>query len=82
MIRVAPQIGQLSNIQFTSELDKLGNKVNAVKSHPARNITTSRCRCGGGRTIAPGRKFVSQSHYNVWLSKERYFERNARRGGV
>ena len=34
------------------------------------------CQCGCGREVAPGRKFVSQTHYNVWLSRARYVGRN------
>jgi hypothetical protein len=36
---------------------------------------TRACRCGCGQDVTEARKFVSQKHYNLWLSRERYVGR-------
>jgi hypothetical protein len=70
-------IGQLSNRQFRTEIDRLINAQDA--SAPVQVRAAALCRCGCGREVTAGRKFVSQAHYNVWLSRERFVGRHLRR---
>jgi hypothetical protein len=39
---------------------------------------TRTCRCGSGQAVVAARKFISQQHYNVWLSRERYVGKHLR----
>ena len=70
-----PLIGYLSNPQFISELEKIRNADMGVGVHVR---AAKLCRCGCGETVARNRKFVSQDHYNTWLSHVRYVGRNRR----
>jgi hypothetical protein len=53
-------IGQLSNRQFISYLDKV--LASAGEQAPAGVAAMCACRCG--RLVAPGNKFVNQQHYD------------------
>ena len=72
-----PLIGQLSNRQFRTVIDRLVNARDA--SAPVHVRAAALCRCGCGREVAARRKFASQAHYNVWLSRERLVGRHLRR---
>ena len=48
-------------------------------SAPVQVQAAELCRCGCGREVTARRKFVSQAHYNVWLSRERFVGRHLRR---
>jgi hypothetical protein len=71
-----PLIERLSNGQFMTHMGKI------VKCHDAaplaQHASDQICRCGCGANASPGRQFVSQAHYNVWLSQKRYIGRNRR----
>jgi hypothetical protein len=71
-----PLIGQLSNRQFHTEMDRLVDVLDADVHVRVR--AAALCRCGCGREVAARRKFVSQAHYNVWLSRERFVGRHLR----
>jgi hypothetical protein len=72
-----PLIGQLSNRQFHAEMERLVDVLDA--DVPVQVRAAAICRCGCGREVAASRKFVSQAHYNVWLSRERFVGRHLRR---
>jgi hypothetical protein len=72
-----PLIAQLSNRPFHTEMDKLAAVHDA--SVPVRVRAAAVCRCGCGREVAACRRFVSQTHYDAWLSRERFVGRNLRR---
>jgi hypothetical protein len=74
---MAPLIGQLSNRQFRTEIDRLVDILDA--DVPVQVRVAVLCRCGCGREVTAHRKFVSQAHYNVWLSRERFVGRHLRR---
>jgi hypothetical protein len=65
---VGPSIGQLSNRQFRTEMDRL---VDVLYTDVRVRAGALYC-CGCGREVAASRKFVNQAHYNVWLSRERF----------
>ena len=63
-----PLIERLSNRQVGAELDRLPTaEEGAVSVGQARA-----CRCGCGQPVTGTRKFVSQDHYSIWLSRERF----------
>jgi hypothetical protein len=67
-----PLIERLSNRLISAELDRLPYaKEAAVSSGQARA-----CRCGCGQPVMGTRTFVSQDHYSVWLSRERFVGRH------
>jgi hypothetical protein len=78
-----PLMQQLSNVQFLDTLDILLQKCQKIKTEavslsllePA-NLHVCKCRCG--RPVEAGRTFVNQAHYNIWLSRERYWGKNRR----
>jgi hypothetical protein len=72
-----PLIVRLPNRPFRTEIDRLINAQYA--SAPVRVRAAALCRCGCGREITASRKFVSQAHYNVWLSRERFVGQHPRR---
>jgi hypothetical protein len=72
-----PLIGQLSNRQFSAEIDRLVNALDAGGAVQVR--AAALCRCSCGREVEARRMFVSQVHYNVWLSSERFVGRHLRR---
>jgi hypothetical protein len=53
-----PLIAQLSNRQFGTELDNFVNALAATM--PVWVRAAALCRCGCGREVAAGRKFVNQ----------------------
>jgi len=71
-----PLIERLSNGQISAELDRLpyAEEEAAVSVGQART-----CRCGCGQPVPDTRKFVSQDHYSVWLSRERFVGRHRKR---
>jgi hypothetical protein len=71
-----PLIGQLSNRQFHTELDRLVDVLDADVPVQER---AALCQCGCGREVVARRKFVSQVHYNLWLSRERFVGPHLRR---
>ncbi len=72
---LVPLIGQLSNLQFSTNLGELLAPPSSAA--PVRAQEPSRtCDCGCERAVSETRKFVNQDHYNVWLSRLRYFGRN------
>ena len=74
--RGVPLIERLSNGQISAELDRLpyAEEEAAVSVGQART-----CRCGCGQPVPDTRKFVSQDHYSVWLSLERFVGRHRKR---
>jgi hypothetical protein len=59
-----PLIERLSNRQIGAELDRLPSAGEAAVSVGQART----CRCGCGQPVTGTRKFVSQDHYNIWLS--------------
>ena len=70
--REVPLIERLTNAQFVTDLDKLAGAGELVS--PLRQPRTCRCCCG--QPVTGTRKFVSQDHYSVWLSRERFVGRH------
>jgi hypothetical protein len=76
-----PLIERLSNGQFIQELDILTKLANALRldASPAKEAKQlQQYACGCGEQVTGSRKFVSQDHYSVWLSRERFFGKNKR----
>jgi len=73
--REVPLIERLSNRQIGAELDRLPFAGEAVVSGGQART----CRCGCGQPVPDTRKFVSQDHYSVWLSRERFVGRHRKR---
>jgi hypothetical protein len=69
---VVPLIERLSNRQISAELDRLPSAEEAALSVGQARI----CRCGCGQPVTGTRKFVSQDHYGIWLSRERFLGRH------
>ena len=67
-----PLIERLTNRQISAELDRLPHAEEAAVSVGEARI----CRCGCGQPVTGSRKFVSQDHYSVWLSRERSLGRH------
>jgi hypothetical protein len=67
-----PLIERLSNRDISAELDRLPYGEEAAVSVGEPRI----CRCGCGQPVPGTRSFVSQNHYSVWLSRERFFGRH------
>jgi hypothetical protein len=61
-------IERLSNRQISAELDRLPSAEEAAVSVGQART----CRCGCGQPVTGTRKFVSQDHYSIWLSRERF----------
>src|SRR5437867_593917 len=60
-----PLVQHLSNDQFTTQVDRLCKIDSAVpQSSPTTIDCQPRCGCGCGQAVTPGRKFVSQTHYD------------------
>lgn len=68
-----PLIGALSN-----------GRIGTISGHLARSSDGAAtlgspaplCKCGCGEQVTGSRRFVSQVHYNRWLSAERYIGKN------
>ena len=70
-----PLIERLSNRQISAELDRLPSAEEAAVSVGQART----CRCGCGQPVTGTRKFVSQDHYGIWLSLERFVGRHRKR---
>ena len=67
-----PLIERLSNRQISAELDRL-----PYAEEAAASVGQARtCRCGCGQPVTGTRKFVSQDHYSIWLSREWFLGRH------
>jgi hypothetical protein len=77
MLRLAPRIGQLSNRQFRTEIDRL---VDAhVASAPVHLRAAVLGRCGCGPEVSARRKFVSQIAVALYVTGHQVTEERLRR---
>jgi len=68
-----PLIERLSNRQISAELDRLPH----AEEEAAVSVGQARtCRCGCAQPVTGTRKFVSQDHYSIWLSRARFLGRH------
>ena len=75
---VVPLIEHLMNGQFGQTVQRLLD-AELDKMPPTGRLL---CRCGCGREVVKGRKFVNQDHYSAWLSQERFVGRHRKAAGA
>ena len=68
-----PLMEHLTNGQFAHALERLLAQAEASGHRGER----STCGCDCGQPVAEPRTFVSQAHYNIYLSRTPHWGRNA-----